>query len=157
MAAAKLPADKLRVRMYRVGFGDCFLLSVPNGKDHSHILIDCGVHSGGDIKTMSQVVADIAGETKGRLAVVIASHAHRDHISGFASEAEAWKAFAVGEVWLPWLEDPGDRTARKLGDKRRALAGMLQQHFAAAPDPVVAEIVENATGLPIGAMGAAAA
>src|SRR5260221_14498671 len=37
----------LRVRMYRVGFGDFFLLSVPTPKGPKpfrHILIDCGVH-----------------------------------------------------------------------------------------------------------------
>lgn len=155
MAATKLTAGKLRVRMYRVGFGDCFLLSVPNGKGHSHILIDCGVHSGGDIKTMPDVVADIASETGSKLDVVIMSHAHRDHISGFASEAEAWKAFEVSEVWMPWLEDKSDPQARKLADKRKALAAMLQMHFAAAPEPVAQEIVENATGIPFGAAAAA--
>src|ERR1700692_4311798 len=35
----------LRVRMYRVGFGDFFLVSVPVKAGFKHILIDCGVHS----------------------------------------------------------------------------------------------------------------
>ena len=52
-AAAGVPAGdpgKLRIRMYQVGFGDCFLLSIPQGADHQHVLIDCGVHAQGHIK-----------------------------------------------------------------------------------------------------------
>src|SRR5436190_12433303 len=35
---------RVRIRMYRHGLGDCFLLSFPNpgGKD-VHVMIDCGV------------------------------------------------------------------------------------------------------------------
>jgi hypothetical protein len=32
--------------MYRVGFGDFFLLTVPTPTGPAHILIDCGVHAG---------------------------------------------------------------------------------------------------------------
>ena len=35
----------IRVRMYRVGFGDFFLLTVPGNDGPAHILIDCGVHA----------------------------------------------------------------------------------------------------------------
>ena len=35
----------IRVRMYRVGFGDFFLLTVPGKQGPAHILIDCGVHA----------------------------------------------------------------------------------------------------------------
>ena len=38
-------ASGVRVRMYRVGFGDFFLVSVPSKAGASHILIDCGVHA----------------------------------------------------------------------------------------------------------------
>ena len=38
-------ANVLRVRMYRVGFGDFFLLTVPTADGPQHILIDCGVHA----------------------------------------------------------------------------------------------------------------
>ena len=35
----------IRVRMYRVGFGDFFLLSLRKGESVEHVLIDCGVHA----------------------------------------------------------------------------------------------------------------
>ena len=47
--------------MYRVGFGDFFLLTVPSDDGPQHILIDCGVTPGktkkGDIGTIKDAVA----------------------------------------------------------------------------------------------------
>jgi beta-lactamase superfamily II metal-dependent hydrolase len=142
-----LGKDKLRVRMYRVGFGDCFLVSVPTRSGHDHILVDCGVHFNGDIKTMESCIDDIAKETDRKLAIVIASHAHQDHISGFGAFLKKWEEFQVKEVWLPWLEDQSNARAKKLRNKRVALAESLRSHFAASkPDPVVQDIIVNATG-----------
>ena len=137
--------------MYRVGFGDCFLLSLPvNGKSE-HILVDCGVHSGGDIGTLETAVKHIAKETGGKLALVIATHAHQDHISGFGRYDEIFKSFDVGEVWLPWTENPRDRQAVKLKGTHAALTEMLKNHFAAAPPPeenkaAIASALENLSG-----------
>ena len=39
-------APEINIRMYRVGFGDCFLVTLA-GK--YHILVDCGVHNKGNI------------------------------------------------------------------------------------------------------------
>ena len=99
--------SQIRIRMYRIGFGDCFLLSLPaeNGRSAgrcSHILIDCGVHPQGDIGTMEKVVENITQETNTRLDIIIATHAHKDHISGFGKLADIFAKFKVGEVWLPW-------------------------------------------------------
>jgi hypothetical protein len=38
--------QKLRIRMYRVGFGDFFLMTIPSDSGPQHILIDCGVTNG---------------------------------------------------------------------------------------------------------------
>lgn len=152
----KLSKGKLRVRMYRVGFGDCFLMSVPTRSGHEHVLVDCGVHARGDIKVMDKVIDQIFAETGGKLAVVIASHAHQDHISGFGAFIEKWEKFDVGEVWLPWLEDPKDKDAKKLRQKRLALAESLRQHFAAVgAKPHVEDILVNATGVTMAGMAAA--
>jgi len=140
---------RIRIRMYRVGFGDCFLVSLPLDGGYKHMLVDCGVHARGDIGTMEQVVADIATETGGKLAVVIATHAHQDHISGFAKGKETFKSFSeVGEVWLPWTENPKDGQASKLRRKRLALAMQLEQHFklAAIASPQALSAVMNISG-----------
>jgi beta-lactamase superfamily II metal-dependent hydrolase len=156
MATQALGKDQLRIRMYRVGFGDCFLVSVPTRNGHDHILVDCGVHFRGDIKKMGEVIGDIAAVTNRKLAVVIASHAHQDHISGFGAFAKEWESFDVKEVWMPWLEDPGDKAAKKLRAKRLALAATLRAHFSAAPPPQdVEDLIVNATG--VTSLGAAAA
>jgi beta-lactamase superfamily II metal-dependent hydrolase len=132
--------------MYRVGFGDCFLVTFVGGRPF-HVLIDCGVHAQGNIGTLPETVADIAAETGGHLDLVIASHAHQDHISGFGSCAADFRRFTVGEVWMPWTEDPKDTTAVKLRAKRAALTQNLVQHFAATPAaPAVAAALANLTG-----------
>jgi beta-lactamase superfamily II metal-dependent hydrolase len=126
-------AGQIRIRMYRVGFGDCFLLSLPAESGAAHILVDCGVHSQGDAKTIGDAVNDIARESGGRLALVIATHAHQDHVSGFGRFGDAFRKLSVGEVWMPWTENPNDATAAKLKRKQLALIGLLEHHFLAMP------------------------
>ena len=145
---------KIRIRMYRIGFGDCFLLSLPaeNGKGedlYSHILIDCGVHAQGDIGTMEKVVNNIAEVTNRKLEIIIATHAHRDHIYGFGRFADVFTKFKVGEVWLPWTWDENNEEALKLQKKHAALTDKLIQHFqalGASADPDALNAVVNVTG-----------
>src|SRR5687767_8344124 len=154
--------NTIRVRMYRVGFGDCFLLSVPvadadvNGDTHRHVLIDCGVHFMGDLKMMDRAVDHIAETTKRKLAIVIATHSHQDHISGFSNK---FSSFEIGEVWMPWCEDVRDKQALKLQKKHIALTERLRQHFDAearrtpvnktrsAAMAAVANLVQNKTAM----------
>ena len=145
---------KIRIRMYRVGFGDCFLLSLPSGSGagggtYSHILIDCGVHVGGDIGTIERIVDNIGEITDRKLAVIIATHAHRDHISGFGKFAESFSQFKVREVWLPWTWDENDEEAVKLQEKHNSLTAKLFQHFSAlgqSADLDALAAVENLRG-----------
>ena len=127
------PSSSIRIRMYRVGFGDCFLVSFPVDGASQHMLVDCGVHARGDIGTMDRVLADIATETGGKLAIVVATHAHQDHISGFGRGKDIFKGFSeVGQIWMPWTENPEDDQASTLRRKRLALAMQLEQHFRLA-------------------------
>ncbi|HEX8719642.1 MAG TPA: MBL fold metallo-hydrolase [Pyrinomonadaceae bacterium] len=132
-----LDARTIRVRMYRIGFGDCFLLSLPiakgseTAKGHRHVLIDCGVHGQGDINTMEAAIDDIAAVTNRTLAAVIATHSHQDHISGFSRYGEKFSGFDIDEVWLPWCENTQDGLALKMQRKHVALADQLEEHFAA--------------------------
>jgi beta-lactamase superfamily II metal-dependent hydrolase len=146
----KSTGDKVRVRMYRVGMGDCFLVSVGTGKSRKHVLIDCGVHSQSKFKGLSEAVAAIEKETGGKLDVVVATHAHADHISGFGTEAETFSRFEIGEVWMPWLEDLTDPAAKKLHTKTAALASLLDAHMsrlgAEERDPLIEWVTLNALG-----------
>jgi hypothetical protein len=143
-AGDEFDARTIRVRMYRVGFGDCFLLSLPiakgsdTAKGHRHVLVDCGVHGAGDIKTMEAAIDNIAKVTDRTLAAVIATHSHQDHISGFARYGEKVSGFDIDEVWLPWCENTEDGLALRMQRKHVALADQLNEHFkaqAAAASP----------------------
>ncbi len=124
-------AKAIRIRMYHIGFGDCFLVSVPASGKTARILIDCGVHPQGDLGIVPEVVADIASVCDGHLDLVIATNANQDHISGFAQCETEFKRFSVGEVWLPWTENVRDTQAQGLKQKHVALADALRQHFVA--------------------------
>jgi beta-lactamase superfamily II metal-dependent hydrolase len=144
-APKKAPGeDAIRIRMYRVGFGDCFLISVPVKKGWEHILVDCGVHTKGNIGTIQAAVDNIFEETRGELALVIATHSHQDHISGFGACEESFLKFKVGEVWMPWTENPKDVSAVKLKNKQMALTESVAQHFAARPPSPEAKVAVEA-------------
>jgi beta-lactamase superfamily II metal-dependent hydrolase len=127
--------------MYRVGFGDCFLVTFPGDR---HILVDCGVHARGDIGTLGQVLDDIGKLTRRRLDLVIASHPHEDHVNGFARGEQAFRQFAIGEIWLPWTEDPGSARAHQLHEQRARVASAIASHPGAAPvEPDVEAVLGN--------------
>lgn len=123
------------IRMYNVGFGDCFLVSYPSPARTHRILIDCGMHiSGQGPFKLKAVVAGIVKDITDpdgvpRLDAVVASHRHFDHIAGF--DNKAWAAVEVAEVWVPWTEDPTDPVAKRIHDKQAKAAVALRAHLAA--------------------------
>ena len=157
-ASNGLGPSGIRIRMYRVGFGDFFLLSLRTASGLKHILIDCGVHAC-DIKTIHEAVTHMAEETGHELALVIMTHRHADHISGFAKCKEIFAQFDVEQVWMSWFEDPKDEDAAKFQNGLAAVAQQLKMALAARSGPEVDELhfmAENVTGeaLPLGAAAA---
>jgi hypothetical protein len=63
------------------------------------------------------------------LDVVVATHHHADHISGFA--LSAWEQVTVDEVWLPFVENESDPDAvalrRAQTETARHLLGLIEQ------------------------------
>jgi hypothetical protein len=142
----------IRIRMYRVGFGDFFLLSLktPAG-DLKHILIDCGVHAG-DIGTISDAVAHMATVTNNNLSLLIMTHRHADHISGFAKCKDVFSQFNVEQVWMSWFENPNDPVAVKYQNGMAMVAQQLTMALAARSSPGDRELkfmAENITGEPM--------
>jgi hypothetical protein len=138
--------------MYRPGFGDCFLITFGPDKDGNHVLIDFGAHMHGEIGTMDQIMDSIAETTKSTLRVIVATHAHRDHISGFGKFADRFSQFEIGEVWLPWTDDPHDEEASSLKRKQLALYDALETHLkiglnAADTDPKYAVALDALSNL----------
>jgi hypothetical protein len=108
---------QLTLRTYQVGFGDCFLLTFhyPPKTGDRHVLIDFGSTGqprGTPKDLMLQIAKDIQKVTGGKLHAVVATHRHKDHISGFATNK---KGTASGDIIAslkpkvvvqPWTEDP---------------------------------------------------
>lgn len=145
--AAKKPAGKrmtapqagVKVRMYRTGLGDCFLLAFPkNGdpEDPLYLMIDCGVYAGtpepGNRTRIRQIVEDIRDATGGRLDVLVITHEHWDHVSAF-HPTQAREIFAkeieLGTLWMAWTENLRIPLARDLHQGRKAARAALRQAF----------------------------
>lgn len=119
------------VRMYNMGFGDAFLITVTDDGPPWRMLIDCGAHSQGLARPIRESVAAIVADltamcpgTPPHLDVVVATHHHADHISGFA--VDAWEQVEVDEVWLPFVEDEHDPDAALLRANQTGIAQTLQ-------------------------------
>jgi Metallo-beta-lactamase superfamily len=123
-------AFRAKIRMYRQGLGDCFLVALPrfDDQDNYHILIDCGVILGTPDAgtTMTKVLEDVSAVSKGRIDLLIATHQHWDHLSGFIQAAETFDALDVRKVWLAWTESPDDELAKELVGEREAAAEALR-------------------------------
>jgi beta-lactamase superfamily II metal-dependent hydrolase len=121
---------RAKIRMYRHGLGDCFLIALPrtDGVNRPfYIMIDCGVILGtsdpGSI--MAEVVENIIAATGGEIDLLVATHEHWDHLSGFIQAQAAFDKLTVHEVWLGWTEDNRDSLTRKLKRERdRALTSL---------------------------------
>jgi hypothetical protein len=117
---------KVRIRMYRAGLGDCFLVTFDPDHAAIHVMIDCGVLLGSrnGASRLVECVDDIVAATDNHVHVLIATHEHWDHLSGFVL-ADKLKTLRVDQVWLAWTEDPDDALARRLrrdrGERRRNL------------------------------------
>ena len=120
----KAPKSGVTVRMYRQGLGDCFLLAFPpdRGSRPRFMLIDCGVLLGtseGKDK-VRQVAGHILESTGGEVDVLVATHEHWDHLSGFEQARDLFDRLKIGEVWVAWTEDLEDPVSRSLRRERRA-------------------------------------
>jgi hypothetical protein len=114
------PPVRVIVRMYRELLGDCFLIRMQNAAGSwTHILIDCGILQGipGAAQRMIAIAEDIEKTTSGALDLVVVTHEHHDHISGFAHAKDILldpKRIESRELWMAWTEDPADTDAERL-------------------------------------------
>ena len=127
--------------VYQVGFGDCFLLrfNYKTGKPR-HVLIDFGSMGmrKGPISAadrMLRIAEDIKEKCAGNLHVVVATHRHADHISGFATASDgkgpgdvirSLKPDVVLQPWTEQLDLPEDAT-QPAGKRQRSLSGARRQ------------------------------
>src|ERR1700678_1326431 len=108
--------DKLLVRTYHVGCGDCIYVRIPNKSDGTHILIDCGKK--GDDALLKKAIEHLAQNElpndggKKRLDLVVATHRHEDNIKGF--NPKWFKNVQVKNIWMSAVMDPEHTQAGKV-------------------------------------------
>ena len=119
--------NTVRIRMYRLGMGDCFLLSFPGESRPSHVLIDCGIMNGTDdaASRLKQAADSIVETTGGHLDVLVITQQHWDHVAGFVEAEKIFNNLSIGEVWLAWTEDPTDVVAAKIRERSERAVSAL--------------------------------
>lgn len=103
--------DKLLVRVYNVGLGDCIYVRVPDAGGAKHLLIDCGNKYGKEedlaaaITDLKRNLPEVPGEPgRRRLDLLVATHAHEDHVRGFSTDLFA--GIQIERLWMSAAMDP---------------------------------------------------
>ena len=121
---------KVRIRMYRQGLGDCFLLTFSTDSQKAHVLIDCGTLGATTTGVkMKDVAQNIAQETDQHIHLLIATHEHKDHLSGFRDQKALFETIQFDNVWLAWTENAEDPLAQQVKKYNKDLQTAM--HLAA--------------------------
>lgn len=149
----------ITLRLYCHGIGDCLLIKlVKSDGSPFWMLIDCGLHSStkNSRALIREVVEDILATTD-RLDVVVGTHEHWDHNSGFQQAEDLFAQIDVGEVWFAWTEKPGDPQATELDKyKESALSALARAALALAGSGAqsgAGERLDSLFGFAFGAAG----
>jgi hypothetical protein len=116
----------VKIRMYDTGsVGDCLLLLFMADTMIAYsLMIDCGGWNTTSTN-ITPCVQDIHDTCNGKLDLLIVTHQHEDHISGFNQARAVFDTITVDEVWMSWIENPEDSIAKILkeayGKKLKAL------------------------------------
>jgi hypothetical protein len=134
-------ADKLLIRLFDVGLGDCIYCRIPkahrDGRDF-HILIDCGTLS--STSYLSAAIENLKPslpliEGKRRVDLLVVTHEHKDHMTGFGMKL--WDDFSFGAIWMNAAMDPNhpeaERTKKLHGFAAGAMAQALRLNLALGP------------------------
>ena len=67
---------------------------------------------------IQDVAAHIKESTGGRIDILVATHQHWDHLSGFVDAKDVFQQIEIGQVWFAWTENPQDSLAKQLNTKK---------------------------------------
>lgn len=160
-------------REYKGLLGDCFLIRLVRAGVQSTILIDCGMLLGSPNATarMRMIASDIVAATGGDLAegragnldLLVVTHEHWDHISGFSQAGDIFldpKKLKIANLWMAWTENPDEPDANALHkrfDKSGAAFAALAERLTRESARFGADAVGRALSGLEGFLGATAA
>ena len=137
--------DAIKFRMYNTGsVGDCHLLLFEKaGQVTFKMMIDCGGWSTNS-ELISPVVEDIKTTCGGVIDLLIVTHQHLDHVSGFNQAKPVFDQITVKNVWMSWIENQADDIAKILKTKY----GKTLAHIKENADRAVKELDIDSKTLP---------
>lgn len=120
--------DRVAIRMYRMGTGDCFTIKFMKGRTVSFkLMIDCGCWQG-DRSHIEPFVTELKRDVKDKVDALVVTHEHKDHVYGFEKCKDLFEdgQFETKQIWMAWTEEDGNTSVQKwktdYGQKREALA-----------------------------------
>lgn len=134
------PANGVKIRMYRHGHGDCFLLAFRGTSGPVYVLIDCGYKPGSNEKyglaDIDTIVDHIGASTNNHIHLVVVTHEHQDHVNAFGKTGSSrFDSIDMDEAWFAWTESPTDPLAvelrRRHGDTLIGLVAAREKMNAA--------------------------
>jgi len=121
------PITDVKVRMYKLGTGDCISVKFFHKNEVTFkMLFDCGCFQGSKAK-LTPYIEELIKDLDNHVDVLVVTHEHQDHVLGFQRCEDLFKdELSIGEVWMGWTEDDSKqkvkRWKRDYGQKKRALA-----------------------------------
>lgn len=126
---------QLRIYFLNVGQGDCTFIEYTSGDRVWRILVDCNLHRGQGIDVI-RFLEDQIPKVNGKrpLDYLIATHPHKDHITGLG----ALDGFSIGELWdsghIPEDRDTDHyKSYEKLKERNKAVLKELKMSRTPVP------------------------
>lgn len=144
--------DKLLIRAYNVGVGDCIYVRIPKARkkgskvDDFHILIDCGKkHGAAPLKVaLDHLKTELPSEGgKKRLDLLLISHEHEDHIKGI--DPDWFDDIKIEDLWMSVAMNR-DHPQAKFAHQLHDMAATAMRNIAArglALSPELEDIVNR--------------
>jgi hypothetical protein len=125
------------IRMYnQLNLGDCFLLKFSVEGIDTFLMIDFGSYEPTDGEREREIAANIKETVGDNPLIILLTHQHQDHLSGFISAKEILKGLKIGECWLSFLDDPESaegklirEVTQKFWNKNQKSKELAKLHF----------------------------